>query len=209
GIILSILKFFIMKKHFLFFVLSFFVALCVQAKTWRVNNMIGVTADFTTAQAAHDAASPGDTIQIEPSFTNYGGIHATKRLVWLGIGYFLTENPGNQFSNITGEVGSIEIWSGGEHSIFSGIRSGSISINCAYITVKRCFAAFIGIDKDSAVLIQNYISGVYIYSGFNAFISNNIITNNISMQNNSGSAVIENNVVNASGVGAGDIFNSV
>jgi hypothetical protein len=59
---------------------SLCAALTTSGKTWRVNNNPGISADFTTAQVAHDAASAGDTIHLEPSLTNYGGLNITKKL---------------------------------------------------------------------------------------------------------------------------------
>jgi hypothetical protein len=44
------------------------------AKIWRVNNNVGVNADFTTGQAAVNAASNGDSIYFEPSHHLYAGI---------------------------------------------------------------------------------------------------------------------------------------
>jgi hypothetical protein len=44
------------------------------AKIWRVNNNVGVNADFTTGQAAVNAASNGDSIYFEPSRHLYAGI---------------------------------------------------------------------------------------------------------------------------------------
>jgi hypothetical protein len=44
------------------------------AKIWRVNNNVGVNADFTDGQAAVDAASNGDSIYFEPSRHLYAGI---------------------------------------------------------------------------------------------------------------------------------------
>lgn len=63
------------------------------AKIWRVNNNAGVTADFTTLNAATSSASvmDGDTLHIEPSATSYSSFTPAKRLVYMGAGYFL--NP--------------------------------------------------------------------------------------------------------------------
>jgi hypothetical protein len=59
-----------------------FAALTVfnsSAKIWRVNSA-GLPADFTTIQAAHDAANvlAGDTLHIEPSTVSYGALVSTK-----------------------------------------------------------------------------------------------------------------------------------
>jgi len=46
----------------IFLMLCFFSA---GATSWRLNNNPTVNADFSTFQAAHDAASAGDTIYVE------------------------------------------------------------------------------------------------------------------------------------------------
>jgi len=71
------------------------------AKIWRVNNngagtLPLIVADFTTLQAAHDGAAVGDTLHIEASPTSYGNCTFTKRLVVIGVGYYLTANPKTQ-----------------------------------------------------------------------------------------------------------------
>ncbi len=72
------------------------VAICAATTAYatvlRVSNVSGSTAPYSTIQAAHDAASAGDTIMVDGSFTEYGETTIQKRLVLIGPGYFLTEN---------------------------------------------------------------------------------------------------------------------
>ncbi len=165
------------------------------AKIWRVNNTPGISANFTTPQAAHDAAGPGDTIHIESSDLEYPELTTTKRLVWLGIGYFLTDNPGNQFSTIPARVFAIYIHNGSENSLFSGFHAGNIAIYCANIVVQRCAAGQIVANASctNAALIQNFVfNGIFVTDGQNIVITNNI-AGNIYMASGS-SAIITNNV---------------
>ena len=131
-----------MKKVFFFAVLSLAVS-SAHAKIWRVNNVPGVAADFTTAQAAHDGAAANDTIYLESSPNSYGDLITTKKLTWIGLGYFLPQNPGLQYHNNAGFVSSININPGSDGSLFQ-INStgfpGDFRINsCANITVQRCY----------------------------------------------------------------------
>lgn len=198
--------------------LTAIVAICINAnaRIWRVNNMPGVTADFTTAQAAHDAASAGDTIHLEPSVNEYGSVTCSKKLVWLSIGYFLPENPGNQFSATTGAIGSIGFNGGSEGSVFS-VKTSSISINAANITILRSFVngtITINPAAINAVVMQSFVDGyVNIYST-GSVISNNIISIGVQMSSPNSSAVITNNVLNfrlrnESYFGAANIYNTV
>ena len=69
-----------MKKLLLLSVAATLTCSLSFAKIWRVNNNIGITANFTTLQAAHDGAAAGDTVYLESSPTSYGGLNCTKKL---------------------------------------------------------------------------------------------------------------------------------
>src|SRR5258708_3568687 len=88
-----------MKKIFYLCTSFLFVGLTVSAKIWRVNNNVGVVADFNNVTSAIAAASVGDTIHIEASAAAYASFNVTKRLVIIGTGYFFTDatpNPKTQ-----------------------------------------------------------------------------------------------------------------
>lgn len=168
----------------------------VSAKIWRVNNMTGVVADFTTMQAAHDAASAGDTIHIEPSVNQYSGINCSKRLVWLSIGNFLTENPGNQFSNYSGQVTHIGLYNGSQGSVVS-LHVGSINIGENEISIIRSFVSGnLSISGSNCVVMQSFINGFIGLNGSSNIVSNNIISAGLEMNYNTSSAVINNNIFN-------------
>jgi hypothetical protein len=68
-------------------------------KIWIVDSNAGSTAkDFTNLQSAHDGATAGDTLYLVGSPVNYitTKVTITKRLVIIGPGYFLNENPDTQ-----------------------------------------------------------------------------------------------------------------
>ena len=117
--------------------LSFFA----HAKIWRVNNVPGITADFTTAQAAHDGANANDTIYLESSPNPYGNLITSKKLTWIGLGYFLAQNPGLQFHSNAGTLNDITVNTGSDGSVFEiNMLFNTLYINsCANITFKRCY----------------------------------------------------------------------
>jgi hypothetical protein len=65
-----------MKKFLLFAALSLASLSTLQAKIWRVNNTVGVVADFTDVGTcvSNGLVANGDTVHIEPSATSYGGV---------------------------------------------------------------------------------------------------------------------------------------
>ncbi len=199
-----------MKKIFSFFVFCFFIGVYAQAKMWRVSNVFGVIADFTTVQSAHDAANAGDTIQIEPSISEYGSLVTSKRLVWFGTGHFLDDNPGNQFSVTPATVSFITIHIGSENSIFSGLRlSSNLDIFCANVTIKRCYIINLSVQPSvvDAILTQNFIQGqVLLFDSQGSVFSNNIV--GMIFMNPNASANITNNIITARSVSS-TIQNSV
>jgi hypothetical protein len=170
------------------------------AKIWRVNNNNGVTADFTTLSAAHAGASAGDTLHLEGSPNSYGGLNASKKLVIIGAGFFLSQNPNTQALKQTSRVDGITLSNGSEGSELMGLDfSGhSLSIYANDIVVKRnkftsnngntldWSSGTIGthyannngsIPANNIIITQNY--GVRIdvnYASSGILISNNYIT---------------------------------
>jgi hypothetical protein len=87
-----------MKKSLFIALALLLMANLSNAQTiYRCNNDPSVTLSpnmFRTLQAAHDAASAGDIIYVEPSYNSisYGSLICTKTLRIIGNGYFQTQN---------------------------------------------------------------------------------------------------------------------
>ena len=129
-------------KRLVFLVLLCTPVMFASARIWRVNNVPGVAADFTTAQAAHNGATAGDSIYLESSPNSYGDLTTTKSLVWIGLGYYLANNPGLENHTNTGVISYLTVNTGSDGSIFQIATSGFVSIsinNCANITFFRCY----------------------------------------------------------------------
>jgi hypothetical protein len=109
------------------------------AKIWRVNNNTNVVADFTTLQAAHDGATSGDTIHLEASPTSYGGLTCTKKLIILGAGFFLNDNPNTQAMTYTSRVDAFTLNVGSAGSVIMGLDflNNSLNIFSHDIVIRR------------------------------------------------------------------------
>jgi len=117
------------------------------AKIFRVGyngpKITGV--DYADLQSAHDAASVGDTLMFYPG--NYNISLATKRLVYLGFGYFLSgegSNPAQQM--LTGDCSvDLSLLATASGSVFEGIQSLSVRSyfqeNVNDIVIRRCNAS--------------------------------------------------------------------
>ncbi len=200
-----------MKKTLLLTALSLSVLLA-HAKIWRVNNVPGVAADFTTAQAAHDGASANDTIYLESSPTSYGDLITTKKLTWIGLGYFLAQNTGLQFHNNTGFVSNVTVNPGSDGSLFQiSSTPGNFTINsCSNITLLRCYieySLFVYGSSNHITITQCYLnvgSGLlYIQPSSTQFVftlTNNIIrVNAINVNQNAYQVTFNNNTLFSNG----------
>lgn len=163
-----------MKSVFLFFfiLLSTF---SVSGKIWHVDSNPGNSADFTTVQAAHDAASPGDTLYIMGSGVPYGDLIMTKRLNLFGPGYFLAENPETQANISEARIGLTELKKGSEGTLITGLyfyyptvlnSKHQVTINASNIVFKRnriyglvnaAASIFVTDTTGNVFIIQNYI----------------------------------------------------
>ncbi len=197
-----------MKKFLLLSVAATLTCSISFAKIWRVNNNSSVTADFTTAQAANDAAtvSAGDTIHLEPSITTYGILDCTKRLTWISTGAFLEVHPNEQFSPNVGKLDALSaILPGSSNSVFHVYVNNSIDINASGVRIDRCFA-FTTItiqnygygEPNNIVVINSYSRGnLSIGTGNNIVVTNNIFEGYLQVSSGTALAVITHNVFNA------------
>ena len=163
-----------MKKVYLA-LLCVAISAMASAKIWRVNNNTGIVADFTSAQAAHDAAAVhnGDTIHIEASASGYGSLYMSKRLVIMGPGYFFTEtapmvaNPKTEANLNISYIGVLYFNPGSKGSVVSGMYVGSYAvIQDSLITLQRCYL------NGDVYFGDSYVT----YSGFADTIRQNLMT---------------------------------
>lgn len=205
-----------MKKSIIIAVLLFGFMSAGFAKIWRVNNVAGVSADFTTAQAAHDdiLVQPGDTLHLEPSTVSYGSLTMTKRLTIIGTGDFLGANPNVQYSPLAATLSFVNINdTDANGSVLHCNLSSSLNLNgVSNIRIERCHIenTVTLTNSSSIVLLNNFLYYLSISSNTSSIVvSNNIIEYNIDMVNTA-SAVITNNVIKANiiNASAAEIYNS-
>jgi hypothetical protein len=218
-----------MKKTFTLLLATLLFYQSSKAKIWRCNNNTGVTADFSTVQAAHNGAAAGDTIHLEPSLVSYGDLTMSKRLVIIGTGQFQNENPGIQYDPKSPYIGNVSISNTGANNSVLMVRfAGNISINtgvtgvslvnCASTTANghtSCAPGQVILNNADNIVIKNsWVSNIQMDNSCNNIvISNNIVGNTI---RNDGSCdgIITNNIIHAvsggaCGNNAGTIHNCV
>lgn len=185
----------------------------LHAKIWRVNNSTGVVADFTTVQAAHNAAAAGDTIHLEPSLNDYGNLNMTKRLTIISTGSFSTSNPNLQadpkhalVANVTinntganGSVLSVKFSNG--FNINNGVSNISL-INCvandASDNANCCGRAYVEINNaDNIVISKCFVTSIRFSNNSNNIVVNNNIVWGLITNDGTSDGVITNNVFRA------------
>jgi hypothetical protein len=198
----------------------------LHAKIWRVNNGTGVVADFTTVQAAHDGAAPGDTIHLEPALNSYGNLNMNKRLTIISTGAFSTNNPNIQADPKNAYVGNVNIANTGANGSVLSVRfsegfnvSNGVSnislINCVatYASDNLNFAGrtYITIDNsDNIVISKCFVSSIQFSNNSNNILVNNNIVWGFITNNGNSDGVITNNVFRAGNAAdAATIFNCV
>lgn len=186
-----------------------FTAATAQAKIWRVNNITGVNADFTSLQGAHNSTSvlSGDTIHLEGSPFGYGGLTCSKRLIIIGPGYFLGENPNTQAVAQPAYVGDVNFNVGSQGSLIMGcdFNASSINIFCDNIVIRRN-----KFNQPNGSNIDYYTGNIRLYyqsNNSNLAINNVIIAQNYACQINADNGrahtglLITNNYIGANGYG--------
>lgn len=202
-----------MKKKALLFglMLAFFgFSVNSNATVLRVNSAPGSTTSYTTAQAAHDAASANDTIYLESSGISYGGVSVSKKLTIIGTGYFLSQNPQTQAVPASSVLDYCYFNAGSAGSKLCGCTVPSIYIYDNNILITRnyvngynnCIYAPSSVVSN-IVISQNYITANYnswtaIYFGTanNILITNNYILGGLT-SGTSFSAIVSNNVMSS------------
>ncbi len=195
-------------------IVAAFIAVTANAKIWRVNNIAGITANFTTIQAAHDGAAAGDTIHLEPSNTNYGNLTMTKKLHIVSTGQFVPNNPGFQqdikmgfvenvvVNNVAANGSVFSIRYAGSFQILTGSVGNISLLNCASVTATQCnlsqnTGSLFIVDADNITISGGWFASIDVRGDAqNILITNNIIGNRIAVRGSS-SAVIRNNVISA------------
>ncbi|MGM0579883.1 MAG: T9SS type A sorting domain-containing protein [Bacteroidota bacterium] len=96
---------------------------------WYVDNRAGTIADFRNLPQAIAATKGGDTLYIAGSNEIYSGAIVDGPRVFIGPGYFLEENPDNQFNKQAAEIDFIDLTATSDGSEVYGISARSLRLN--------------------------------------------------------------------------------
>jgi hypothetical protein len=177
--------------------LSSLITYNANANIWRVNNKsnydgstkwgenFGGSAAYPVFAQINQAVAfgivkDGDTIHVEGSTDIYDNASITKKLVIIGTGYFLTDNPKTTNNTLESKVSQLMFSAGSEGSQAIGldiVNNGNIYhayvyVNVNDITVKRC-------RIERGISFATGLTDVYITGNFfpNTFVTNVLFTN--------------------------------
>lgn len=177
-----------MKRSIVLFVATTVFAIIITqssfAKIWRINNHsnydgstlwgdnFGGTAAYPVFTQINQAVAfgivnNGDTLHVEGSTVTYAGATVTKRLVIIGTGYFLSNNPNVSNNVLETNIAFVIFNAGSENSQLIGVslvNAGNtadrdVYINVNGITVKRC-------KIEGQIQIGYPLSDVYVLQNF-------------------------------------------
>lgn len=163
-------------KSLAFLLIFTFLIPSAFATRWRVNNT-GISADFITAQQAANSilVFAGDTLYLESSMISYGNLDLAKRLVVIGPGFFLGQNPQTQANIAPAMIENLTFSKGSKGSVMTGMTISS----------------WTNVQDTAITLVRNNLGGVMVYA---PSINNNVSCNYINHMAISGST--GNNVTN-------------
>lgn len=162
------------------------------SKVLRVNNQIPSDPAqnlFSSLLEAHNFANSGDTLYVEGSPIEYTNVIFTKKLIVIGTGYLLSENPETNANALTSVVRQIRLDSGSEGTFligltFSNSSSGYVPyVEANDVVIMRCYLnasiQFIG-DLQNIKVLQNFFQGGNISIGSSGYSFSNVeFTNNV------------------------------
>lgn len=182
----------------------FISVLLITQKTYsnifRVNNTLATDKArkiFASLQAANDSSYvlAGDTLMIEGSPNEYENLALTKRLVLIGPGYFLAENPQTQAYPGKAVVRQIACKTGASGSVIMGVTfsSGFYTytpyIETTNILIMRCYLSnpvYINTTgTNNLQIIQCYAEKDLLQNGYSSYaftgatVRNNVIGGNL------------------------------
>jgi hypothetical protein len=205
-------NFFFMKIQIHTVIKVIIVMLCFTQQTygkiWRVNNNAnatngsnyGGTATYPVFQqlfgTATNSASgsnlvlAGDTVHLEGSSVTYAGGSLTKKIIIIGAGFFLNENPNASTNILSAVLASINFNLGSAGSqligVYIGDNGGGININANDILVKRCridYDISLSVNIADIKIVQNFFARVstltVISTNASGFPTDVIFNNNI------------------------------
>lgn len=176
-----------MKKIYSILFISFF-CIYAQAAVRTVNNNNPSPGQYTTLQAAIDAAASGDTIYVSGTFFNYGSVNVNKTLTIIGTGH----NPQKQMT-LTSQMD----WIYFNNAAAKKSRIIGMNLYGIYPTANNVDSIYIERCKIRYRVQLSAVSGLDYWFIDGNYFENNDGTSNVYLGNNTFNWIVfRNNVFN-------------
>lgn len=212
-----------MKLNFKYLVASFLlIAGNLNAQNvWVANNNFNAPTGpnvFSTVQAAVNAASAGDIVQVQPSPTPYGNVGIDKQLTLMGIGFNVDKDI--PLTSVMGNItltNNIDNTSDSDGTIIKGLQFGVLYAaantgpaytlenvliqNCQFSYLYTTTSSYSPIDgmeiRDCYITSGSNNWGIFLYRPTtNVIIRNNLMAFSISfLSTTPGSNIVTNNIL--------------
>lgn len=120
-----------------------------------VDNNIPSIGQYTSIQAAHDAAVNGDIIQVFPSNIAYGGFNVTKDIDIIGCGFYASGVLGTSLISTNDYVHFSSGSSGSKIEGFAGFFLVKFNDYCTNIIIDNCQLRWISAYEGDNYIIRN------------------------------------------------------
>ncbi len=161
-------------KKILLLILALCPILTFSQTIFRVNNTPGITGVnvYSNLQDAHDAASDGDIIYMEPSLQEYPEATLKKRLTIIGNGYFLQDNNIEIEDNLESKISYITLLydesnptQNPSESEFYGLKIGYlVAGRVSNVKVERCHVNYLTTYSNSFGCSGWVVKQCYLYN---------------------------------------------
>lgn len=163
----------------------------------RVNNTPGLNVPYATLTAAYNAAVNGDTIYMEGTTYDYGTLSVYKRLVIIGTGYYLSQNPETQANVNPSSMGNLFFYAGSSGSMVMGLTITSTVNFMAALQDMRIKRNNIGYLYNNGGATNTYIEQ-NMFNTVNGQFNNSLFRNNYcysgTLSSNNNTLFVHNNV---------------
>lgn len=190
-----------MKKSFSLLLTSLFFGcvLVAHSTVLRVNNTPGINVPYATLTVAYNAAVNGDTIYLEGTTYDYGTLAIYKRLVIIGTGYYLSQNPETQANKNSSSVTTLYFYAGSSGSKVMGVNITSTFYIAATLQDLIVQRNYIGSLYNAASVSNSYFEQNMIFTATGQFLTTlfrNNFMNNSSLTSTNNTLFMYNNVFN-------------
>jgi hypothetical protein len=178
-----------MKKSFTIFFALVFVLTSLRTQTiLTVDNSPGSTANYTSLQAAINAAGEDDLIYVAASSgTGYGNITVNKKVNIIGPGYVLAANSCGVSNTSPAVISSLTVTTGANNCLISGLTTVG---NTNSVLIQNTSNIIFNNNNIAGDLTIRNCSGVTVHNNF--FDPDNF--HNLVVENGSSNVIFCNNI---------------